>query len=221
MNVAFEPWIPVVDTSGNRELAKLVKVFTEGERFADLAVQPHERVALMRLFLCVAHAALNGPKDYDDWREVPKKLPEAARTYLIKWKDSFELFHKKKPWLQVAALNLLESDKSADPDDGNGWSTLNKLCFTRASGNNSTLFDHESNGGRLTEYTAAEILLNILTFQNFFVAGGKSIVETLGECWIKNPPNPKRRAVCRQVDSIHISTGGKSIQVDNSESEHL
>jgi CRISPR system Cascade subunit CasA len=63
MNVAFDPWIPVVTTSGKRELASLCTVLAEGEKFADLAVRPHERVALMRIFLCVAHAALKGPKD--------------------------------------------------------------------------------------------------------------------------------------------------------------
>ena len=66
MNVAFDPWIPVVDTSGERQLASLFTVLTEGDRFADLAVRPHERVSLMRLFLCVTHAALNGPKGERD-----------------------------------------------------------------------------------------------------------------------------------------------------------
>ena len=67
MNVAFDDWIPVVTTAGKRQLASLCEVLTDGEQFADLAVRPHERVALMRLFLCVAHAALDGPKDYDEW----------------------------------------------------------------------------------------------------------------------------------------------------------
>ena len=51
MNVAFDPWIPVVTTSGERKLAGLCTVLTEGDGLADLAVRPHERVALMRLFL--------------------------------------------------------------------------------------------------------------------------------------------------------------------------
>lgn len=191
MNVAFDPWIPVVTISGKPKLASLKTVLTEGEKFADLAVRPHERVALMRLFLCVAHAALNGPKNYGEWCDVPKWLPEAVRTYLTEWKDSFELFHKEKPWLQVAKLNLLPSDKGDDSDDEKGWSTLNKLCFTRASGNNSTLFDHESNGGGPTEYTTEEIALNLLTFQNFFVAGGKASSRLWGKIEMKNPPNPK------------------------------
>lgn len=191
MNVAFDPWIPVVTSAGERKLASLCSVLAEGEQFADLAVRPHERVSLMRLFLCVTHAALQGPKDYDEWCEVPKRLPGAVKEYLAVWKDSFELFHKTKPWLQVADLNFLPSDKGDNSDAENGWTALNKLCFTRASGNNSTLFDHVSNGGESTEYTPGEIALNLLTFQNFFVAGGKASSRRWGNIEMKNPPNPK------------------------------
>ena len=75
MNVAFDDWIPVVTIAGKRQLASLCEVLTNGRDYADLAVRPHERVALMRLFLCVVHAALDGPKDYDDWRQVPSPCP--------------------------------------------------------------------------------------------------------------------------------------------------
>lgn len=191
MNVAFDPWIPVVTNTGKRKSASLSEVFSDGAHYADLAVRPHERVALMRLFLCVAHASLDGPKNYPEWCDVPKKLPEAALKYLEKWKDSFELFHSEKPWLQVAGLNLLPSDKNDDSDDEKDWSSLTKLCFTRASGNNSTLFDHESNGGVAPIYSTEEIALNLLTFQNFFVAGGKASSRQWGNVEMKNPSNPK------------------------------
>ncbi|NLW36392.1 MAG: type I-E CRISPR-associated protein Cse1/CasA, partial [Syntrophorhabdus aromaticivorans] len=49
MNVAFDPWIPVVTPRGDRKLISLCSVFAEGEMFLDLAVRPHERVSLMRL----------------------------------------------------------------------------------------------------------------------------------------------------------------------------
>lgn len=195
MNVAFDPWIPVVTITRERKLVSLSEVFSDGVHYADLAVRPHERVALMRLFLCVAHAAIDGPKNYPEWCNVPNKLPQAAKSYLEKWDDdehdAFELFHPNKPWLQVAGLNLLPSDKSNNSDDEKGWSTLNKLCFTRASGNNSTLFDHEANGVELTVYSPEEIALNLLTFQNYFVAGGKASSRLWGEVEMKNPPNPK------------------------------
>jgi CRISPR system Cascade subunit CasA len=192
MNVAFDNWIPVVTIAGKPELASLCELLTSGEQFADLAVRPHERVALMRLFLCVAHAAVDGPKDYDEWREAPLRLPAAVSKYLEKWKDSFELFHPKKPWLQIAELNLMTSDKeNDDSDDEKGWTTLNKLCFTRASGINSTLFDHTANSREMSDHSAHEIALNLLTFQNYFVAGGKASSRMWGAFEMKNPPNPK------------------------------
>ena len=181
----------MITLSGEPKLASLKDVLTEGDKFSDLAVRPHERVSLMRLFLCVAHASLDGPKDYDEWRDVPVKLPKAAESYLTKWKDSFELFHSEKPWLQVAALNALSTDEGDNSNKDNIWSTLNKLCFTRASGNNSTLFDQASNDRTLTKYSAEEIVLNLLTFQNYFVAGGKASSRLWGNFKMKNPPNPK------------------------------
>ncbi len=216
MNVAFDPWIPVVTTSGKRDLVSLFAVLAEGERFADLAVRPHERVALMRLFLCVAHAALNGPKDYNEWCEVPQLLPNAVRKYLKTWEDSFELFHDTKPWLQVAELNPIPSAKETDSDDDKGWSPLSRLCYTRASGITSTLFDHASNGGESTKYTENEIALNLLTFQNFFVAGGKASSRLWGRIEMKNPPNPKG-GPCSGKSILFTFLRGKKL----SESIHL
>lgn len=191
MNVAFDPWIPVVTASGKPDLASLSAVLAEGEKYVDLAVRPHERVALMRLFICVAHAALEGPKDYFEWCEVPKKLPEASEKYLRHWEDSFDLFHKEKPWLQVADLKLLPTEDGKIPDSDKEWISLNRICFTKASGINTTLFDQASNGAKPTEYSEEEIALNLLTFQNFFVAGGKASSRRWGKIDMLNPPNPK------------------------------
>lgn len=169
MNVAFDPWIPVVATTGERKLASLSSVLTEGEQFVDLAVRPHERVSLMRLFLCVAHAALDGPKDYDEWCEVPKRLPEAARKYLATWRDSFDLYHKEKPWLQVPKLSR-DADGTYSESDVKDWTPVSKLNFSFATGNNSTLFDH---GGMSDDRTISicETILSMLTFQCFSPGG--------------------------------------------------
>lgn len=191
MNIAFDPWIPTVNATGAPELASLQDVFTAGSRFSDLAVQPHERVSLMRLFLCVAHAALDGPRTYDNWCDVPSHLPEATRRYLKIWRDSFELFHPEKPWLQVANLEPITKDVAQKTDPQKDWISLNRLKFTKASGNNSTLFDSATRGSVETEYTPAELALNLLVFQNFFVAGGKASSRRWGKQKIENPPNPK------------------------------
>lgn len=164
MNVAFDPWIPVVTLEGKPKLASLCEVLTEGHLLADLAVRPHERVALMRLFLCVAHAALDGPKDYDEWCDVPKRLPDAAKAYLGTWKDSFELFHPTKPWLQIPNL---ESGKG----DEEGWGPVSKLGFFMASGANTTLFDHDGMDNEGRKIALPATILSLLSFQCFSPGG--------------------------------------------------
>lgn len=164
MNVAFDPWIPVVTLEGKPKLASLCEVLTEGHLLADLAVRPHERVALMRLFLCVAHAALDGPRDYDEWCEVPKRLPDAARKYLETWKDSFELFHPTKPWLQVAGLK-------SDRDGAEIWTPVSKLSFFLATGENTTLFDHDGMNGSNRKISIESVIVSLVAFQSFSVGG--------------------------------------------------
>jgi CRISPR system Cascade subunit CasA len=170
MNVAFDPWIPVVNTAGKRELASLCNVLAEGEKFADLAVRPHERISLMRLFLCVAHAALNGPKDYDEWCEAPKCLSEAVQKYLTAWKDSFDLFHKEKPWLQVAGLSKNPDCKILEVSTED-WTPVSKLNFSFATGSNSTLFDHEGVMPKERNIPLNEAVVSMIAFQCFSVGG--------------------------------------------------
>ncbi len=209
MNVAFDPWIPVVTAAGKPELASLCTVLSEGETFADLAVRPHERVSLTRLFLCITHAALNGPKDYAEWCKVPKRLPEAARTYLTEWKDSFELFHKDKPWLQVAQLKGVEKEG----DDSGKTSPVALLDFELATGNNSTLYDH---GGQMgfRQIEPERIVLSLLTFQNFSSGGGSPVAqwETTKTSQVGNPDAP-----CLSQSMAHCLFRGKTL----SETIHL
>ncbi|MGO9314497.1 MAG: type I-E CRISPR-associated protein Cse1/CasA [Desulfobaccales bacterium] len=209
MNVAFDPWIPVVTASGRPTLASLYSVLAEGEQFADLAVRPHERVSLMRLLLCVAHAALNGPKNYDEWCNVPKDLPGAVQEYLTVWKDSFELFHPKKPWLQVAGLKGV--DKGAD--DSGKTSPVALLDFELATGNNSTLFDHggQMNSRRIEPERNA---LSLLTFQNFSSGGGSPVAqwEAIRTSQVGNPDAP-----CLSQSMAHCLLRGRSL----AETTHL
>lgn len=195
MNVAFDPWIPVVTATGARESASLYTVLAEGERLADLAVRPHERVALMRLFICVAHAALDGPKDYDEWCEVPKRLPKAAKAYLAEWKDSFELFHPEKPWLQIKYLT------------GNKTSPVALLDFELATGNNSTLHDHAGQN-QTRELSKERIPLDLLTFQNFSSGGGSPVAQwqSVKTSQVGNPDAP-----CLSQSMAHCMFRGNSL----------
>jgi len=205
MNVAFDPWIPVITTAGERTLASLCSVLTEGERYADLAVRPHERVSLMRLFLCVAHAALDGPKDYEEWLKVPKKLPDVALDYLKEWQDSFELFHPTKPWLQFSTICKEESAVSS-PDNTADWTPVSKLSFTLATGNTSTLFDHDGmNECRST--AIGETILSMLSCQCFSPGGLISQVYWSG----KQTSKSSKDGPCVPASMIHTSIRGKNL----------
>ena len=61
MNLTTEAWIPAVWRDGTPGRVSLREVFERGHDLRDLAVRPHERIALMRLLICVAQAALDGP----------------------------------------------------------------------------------------------------------------------------------------------------------------
>ena len=92
MNLVQESWIPVVKTDGKKAEANLRDIFLSGAEYADLAIRPHERVALMRLLICIAQAALKGPENLDHWEKAPELLPKKADEYLTKWPDSFNPF---------------------------------------------------------------------------------------------------------------------------------
>lgn len=205
MNVAFDKWIPVVTATGERQLASLCEVVAGGERFADLAVRPHERVALMRLFLCVAHAALDGPKDYDEWCETAQRVPAAASQYLQTWRGSFGLFDPRTPWLQAVGLSKGNIEQEI-PETTSDWTPTAKLNFAYASGNNSTLFDHR--GMEDTRPVAIpDLLLSLVTFQCFSPGGLISQVYWHKKQTIKS----SRDAPCVPASMIHGLLRGRDL----------
>jgi CRISPR system Cascade subunit CasA len=221
MNVAFDPWIPVATLTGEQKLASLKDVFTEGDRFADLAVRPHERVSLMRLFICVAHAALDGPKDYDEWCAVPDRLPEVGKKYLSdqKRKDLFELFHQKTPWLQIADLSESNKDAQSDVDDISAWTSVSKLNFAFATGNNSTLFDHAGMGSQERDIPLPQAIVSMITFQCFSVGGLMGRLFWNGSL-CGEPANPKQEkgpikssdGPCVPASMIHAFLRGENLK---------
>ncbi|MCP4341614.1 MAG: type I-E CRISPR-associated protein Cse1/CasA [Desulfobulbaceae bacterium] len=217
MNVAFDPWIPVVTMGGNRELASLSEIFSDGGKYADLAVRPHERVSLMRLLLCIAHAALDGPKDYDEWCEVPDLLPDAAVKYLADWKDSFELFHPVKPWLQIAELSH-KSQSEKKVDDYTGWTPVSKLNFSFATGNTSTLFDHEGAIPETRDIPLYVAVVSMVAFQCFSVGGlmGQVFWKTercgeLANLKKENGPVKSSDGPCSPSSMLHATLRGKTL----------
>ncbi len=157
MNLTVDPWIPAVRGDGTRALFSLQELFAEAHELRDLAVKPHERIALMRLLLCITQAALDGPDDEAAWENCEPLIQLRVRDYLEQWSSAFELFGEGPRFLQ---LPNVQAGKASD--EGN---SATKLDLALATGNNSTLFDNcaEQNRAVATARTA----LNLLTFQCF------------------------------------------------------
>ena len=157
MNLVSDPWIPVVMQDGKHREVSLDAVFRDGESIADLAATPCQRIALTRLLICIAQAALDGPVDEADWLACRSRLADAALAYLAKWRHRFNLFGEHA-FLQVDGLD-------ASPN-----ALADKVDLTLACGNNPTLFDHAATpGGRV--YANARTTLNLLVYQMFSPGG--------------------------------------------------
>ncbi len=202
MNLVTEPWIPVILCDGTPQLVSLLEVFTSGDKYADLAVRPHERIALMRLLICIAQAALDGPETFDDWLQAPEKLPLSAERYLNEKADCFELFavnanESSKPFLQVTWPQREGYTDKSTP--------LSKLDIPLASGNNSILFDHYGLLGRERFFSPAKIALSLLAFQNYAQGGGIS-----ASIWTEKSKN-FADAPCKPSSMLHSFIRGENL----------
>ncbi len=157
MNLTRDPWIPVIGTNGKHRLVSLETIFKEGDELADLAANPCQRIALMRLLICIAQAALDGPDDEAGWRTCRPRIAPAALDYLARWQDRFNLFGEHA-FLQVDGLEV----------NHNGLA--DKLDFMLACGNNPTLFDQAAYPeGRIPD--GAQLALRLLVYQVFSPGG--------------------------------------------------
>lgn len=140
MNLTTDPWIPVIGADGRQRFISLHDLFASAHELRDLSVKPHEKIALLRLLICITQAALDGPKDYYAWGTCRNSIQSAAKRYLDKWADSFELFGEGPRFLQVPGLVLERKD--------NKFTHAAKSDIALSAGNTSTFFDNESSDSR-------------------------------------------------------------------------
>ena len=137
MNLSTDAWIPIVWTEGKPGIVSLCEAFEQSHEIQDLAVRPHERIALMRLLICIAQAALDGPTDHDDWKGCRSRIVSSAVDYLQRRRHVFELFGTGQRFLQLPNLNKAPT-KSTGGDDEEGNST-SKLDLALATGKHDTI----------------------------------------------------------------------------------
>ena len=103
-----DPWIPIAGVGD----VSLTDLFTNLE-YVRLGGTPVEKVVILRFLLCIAHASTPVP-DVDAWsRLTPEKLASNALEYLEKWKDRFDLYDEKRPFLQFPQLQNSENLKKS------------------------------------------------------------------------------------------------------------
>lgn len=156
MNLTTDGWIPVVTERQETILASLNDIYKHAKDYCDLALNPPQRISVMRLLICITQAALHGPKDEADWMKCESSIISESLKYLAKHHDKFELYGNK-PFLQVKGLTANEKK------------TLDKLDFSSPS--TSTLFEHEAASELIRPRTSAWKALNILTLLNFHTTG--------------------------------------------------
>ncbi len=199
MNLTINPWIPVLRADGGRALLSLHELFAEAHTLRDLAVKPHERIALMRLLLCISQAALDGPEDEQTWEECLPLIQPQVSAYLQKWAGSFELFGDGVRFLQFP--NLFPGKEA---DEGN---SATKLDLSLATGNNVTLFDNRAAEDR--NVISARSALNLLTFQCFSPGGRIGVAKWNGRETAGN--GSSNHAPCVPSSMVHSLLQGPAL----------
>lgn len=213
-NLVNEPWLPVTladnfpDVKNHEPLPRvsLREAFEDGDKIVDLRCYPHERIALMRLLICIAQRALNGPGDKEDWKKCQTRLASETVAYLEKHRDCFNLFGDGPRFLQAHG--------TGKP----GSMTVFRLALTDKD--TPALFDaHIQPGATLQK---EELAVALVTFQSF-AAGGKSggsepspAERKTKAGKIKDEPQSGEAALCRDGGALH----GLILGVNLSETIH-
>lgn len=210
-NLIDEAWIPVLMKDGSNRAVSLDDIFADADgAIADLALNPYERVAVFRLLLCIAQAAL-GPdrlKDERAWRASKDTVGPVSSEYLKNWHHRFFLYG---PYAFLQPDDV-ETVKGREKQCFN--STVSKLCLARATGDNSTLFDHNaSNQDR--EMSDPERVISFLVFQSFSAGGRSSQCRWCGELSPSNNEKGKANSAysgpCRENDMLFSILIGESL----------
>lgn len=179
MNLVTNRWLPVTNSNNQLCHISLNQLFEHPDEWLDLVLRPHERVSVMRLLICIVQAALDGPAGIDEWNEALGEIPRDSLSYLEKNHNCFNLYDKKKPFLQVSKL-----------EPGNKNSTgpsVTKLDSTLAVGENSaTLFDHGAasplKGISINrKLLDRKLIISLITFLNFSPSGIQSSAKLAGQ----------------------------------------
>jgi CRISPR type I-E-associated protein CasA/Cse1 len=148
----------------------LKDVFSRSEEITTLVGDPIEKFSILRLLLCIAQAAIDGPKNENDWVSCRDKIIPASLKYLKKWKERFELYGEH-PFLQAPTLEKLNNRDIY---------SLNPFL---SYGSNHTLFDHEAQDRFVPRSITIEETVRYLLVKQILCCGGTTDRSGNGTKW--------------------------------------
>ncbi|MFJ4828761.1 type I-E CRISPR-associated protein Cse1/CasA [Streptomyces sp. NPDC088747] len=115
-DLTSRPWIGVLRRDGRQDELSLRAVFEQAHELRRIVGDlPSQEFALLRLLLAVAHDALDGPQDIEQWADLwaDDACFDAVGPYLDRHRDRFDLLHPQAPFYQVAGLRTAKDEVSS------------------------------------------------------------------------------------------------------------
>ncbi|MER6240842.1 type I-E CRISPR-associated protein Cse1/CasA [Streptomyces clavifer] len=112
-DLTTQPWIPVLRSNGEQDELSLRQVFEQASELRRIIGDlPTQEFALVRLLLAVAHDALAGPADIDDWSDLWSDVQCFALVgpYLEAHARRFDLLDTTVPFFQTAGLRTSKDE---------------------------------------------------------------------------------------------------------------
>ncbi|WP_346845877.1 type I-E CRISPR-associated protein Cse1/CasA [uncultured Rothia sp.] len=120
-NLVEEPWIPCLMDGGTQQFLSLQETFQQAYQVRRIAGDsPQQDYAVLRVLLVILWRAYfeeaideNDPQQW--WSDLFEQVGEEEfyqpiLAYLQEWKDSFDLLHPKKPFMQASTLETSKGE---------------------------------------------------------------------------------------------------------------
>nr|WSS73732.1 type I-E CRISPR-associated protein Cse1/CasA [Streptomyces sp. NBC_01175] len=112
-DLTTQPWIPVLRNNGQQDELSLRQVFEQASELRRIVGDlPTQEFALVRLLLAIAHDALDGPAEIDDWVGLwgDEQCFAPVSAYLDAYADRFDLLDPATPFFQTACLRTAKDE---------------------------------------------------------------------------------------------------------------
>ncbi|CAM5265839.1 type I-E CRISPR-associated protein Cse1/CasA [Streptomyces hirsutus] len=112
-DLTYRSWVPILRLDGSVETLSLRQVFSEAANVSRIVGDlPTQEFSLVRLLLAVAHDALDGPGDIEEWADLweDPDCCSPVEAYLEQHRDRFDLLTPATPFLQTPGLRTTKDE---------------------------------------------------------------------------------------------------------------